>query len=189
MSNVYVAEHLLMNRRVAIKVLPLGRVKDRAYLERFYQEAKAAAKLDHPHIVRAYDVENEGDVHFLVMEYVPGCDLAALVKREGPLPYRQAAEYIRQAALGLAAAHRAGLVHRDVKPANLLVDEHGVVKILDLGLALLTSTDEYRARSLWNRTRMCWARQTTSPLSKPSIATVWTPGQTSIASVAPFTSC
>lgn len=145
MSNVYVAEHLLMNRRVAIKVLPLGRVKDRAYLERFYQEARAAARLDHPHIVRAYDVESEGDVHFLVMEYVPGCDLAALVRRQGPLPYRLAADYIRQAALGLAAAHRAGLVHRDIKPANLLVDEQGVVKILDLGLALLTTADETRA--------------------------------------------
>ena len=145
MSNVYVAEHLLMNRRVAIKVLPLGRVKDRAYLERFYQEARAAARVDHPNIVRAYDVENEGDVHFLVMEFIPGCDLATLVKREGPLDYRRAADYIRQAALGLAAAHRAGLVHRDIKPGNLLVDPQGVVKILDLGLALLTSANSSRA--------------------------------------------
>lgn len=145
MSNVYVAEHLLMNRRVALKVLPLGRVKDRAYLDRFYQEARAAARLDHPNIVRAYDVESEGDIHFLVMEFVPGCDLAALVRKQGPLPYRLAAEYIRQAAVGLAAAHRAGLVHRDIKPANLLVDEKGVVKILDLGLALLSSADEERS--------------------------------------------
>jgi len=145
MSNVYLAEHLLLNRRVAIKVLPLGRVKDRAYLERFYQEARAAARVDHPNIVRAYDVENEGDIHFLVMEYVPGCDLATLVTREGPLDYLRAAEYIRQAALGLSAAHRAGLVHRDIKPGNLLVDERGVVKILDLGLALLKSGDSDRA--------------------------------------------
>ncbi len=145
MSNVYLAEHLLLNRRVAIKVLPLGRVKDRAYLERFYQEARAAARVDHPNIVRAYDVENEGDIHFLVMEYVPGCDLATLVKREGPLDYLRAAEYIRQAALGLSAAHRAGLVHRDIKPGNLLVDERGIVKILDLGLALLKSGDSDRA--------------------------------------------
>jgi serine/threonine-protein kinase len=145
MSNVYVAEHLLLGRRVAIKVLPLSRVKDRAYLERFYQEARAAARVDHPNIVRAYDVENEGDVHFLVMEYVPGCDLATLVKREGPLDYCRAAEYIRQAAVGLEAAHRAGLVHRDIKPGNLLVDQNNVVKILDLGLALLTAGDDSRA--------------------------------------------
>lgn len=135
MSNVYLAEHLLMRRRVAIKVLPRNRVQDSSYLARFYREARAAAALDHHNIVRAYDIDNEGNNHFLVMEYVEGRDLEDIVRREGPLDYARAAEYIRQAALGLDHAHQAGLIHRDIKPANLLLTPQEVVKILDLGLA------------------------------------------------------
>ena len=135
MSSVYLAEHTLMRRRVAIKVLPKSRVKDTSYLGRFHREARAAAALDHRNIVRAYDVDNEGDVHFFVMEYVEGCDLQTMVKKEGPLDYVRAADYMRQAAEGLDHAHRAGLIHRDVKPANLLVDRQNAVKVLDLGLA------------------------------------------------------
>jgi len=135
MSHVYLAEHTLMQRRVAIKVLPKNRVKDSSYLGRFHREARAAAVLDHRNIVRAYDVDNDGDVHFLVMEYVEGRDLQTIVRSDGPLDYARAADYIRQAAEGLDHAHHAGLIHRDVKPANLLVDRHNVVKVLDLGLA------------------------------------------------------
>lgn len=135
MSNVYLAEHLLMRRRVAIKVLPRDRVQDSSYLARFYREARAAAALDHHNIVRAYDIDNEGNNHFLVMEYVEGRDLEDIVRHEGPLDYARAAEYIRQAALGLEHAHQAGLIHRDIKPANLLLTPQEVVKILDLGLA------------------------------------------------------
>ena len=135
MSTVYLAEHVLMRRQVAIKVLPKPRVKDTSYLSRFYREAQMAASLDHPNIVRAYDVDNDGETHFLVMEYVEGQDLQALVKKSGTLDYHVAADYIRQAACGLAHAHAAGLIHRDIKPANLLVDQHQVVKVLDLGLA------------------------------------------------------
>jgi serine/threonine-protein kinase len=141
MSNVYLAEHLLMRRRVAIKVLPKNRVEDTSYLERFRREAQAAAALDHRNIVRAYDIDNEGSNHFLVMEYVEGRDLQAIVQEEGPLDYARAAEYIRQAAEGLDHAHRAGLIHRDVKPANLLVDRSNVVKLLDLGLARFSDED------------------------------------------------
>lgn len=143
MSCVYLAEHVLMQRRVAIKVLPKNRVTDTSYLARFHREAQAAASLDHRNIVRAYDVDNEGDVHYLVMEYVEGRDLQQIVKQDGPLDYALAADYIRQAAEGLAHAHEAGLIHRDVKPANLLVDQKNVVKVLDLGLARFT--DEGRA--------------------------------------------
>lgn len=135
MSSVYLAEHPVMRRRVALKVLPTNRVADSSYLRRFHREARAVATLDHRHIVRAFDVDHDGDVHYLVMEYVPGRDLKTLVEQDGPLPSRVAAEYIRQAAEGLGHAHSAGLVHRDMKPANLLIDLRGTVKVLDLGLA------------------------------------------------------
>jgi serine/threonine-protein kinase len=135
MSSVYLAEHPLMRRRVAIKVLPKNRVNDSSYLARFHREARAVASLDHPNIVRAFDVDNEKDIHYLVMEYIEGHDLKTVVDRDGPLAYRTAADYMRQAADGLAHAHEAGLVHRDVKPANLLIDAKQVVKVLDMGLA------------------------------------------------------
>ncbi|MGW8256353.1 MAG: serine/threonine-protein kinase, partial [Thermoguttaceae bacterium] len=135
MSSVYLAEHVLMQRRSAIKVLPKNRVEDSSYLARFHREAQAAAALDHRNIVRAYDVDNDGPVHYLVMEYVEGYDLQRLVKEKGPFDYITAADFIRQAAEGLYYAHLAGLIHRDVKPANLLVDQRNVVKVLDLGLA------------------------------------------------------
>lgn len=135
MSAVYLAEHVNMQRRVAIKVLPKHRVNDSSYLARFYREARAVAALDHPNIVHAYDVDNELDTHYLVMEFVQGLDLQQMVKRQGALGYEAAADYIRQAADGLAHAHRIGLIHRDIKPANLLVDTQGTVKVLDLGLA------------------------------------------------------
>lgn len=135
MSCVYLAEHPLMRRRVAIKVLPKNLVHDSSYLARFHREARAVASLDHPNIVRAFDVDNDGDVHYIVMEYIEGHDLKIAVERQGPLAYRTAADYIRQAADGLAHAHQAGLVHRDVKPANLLIDNKQVVKVLDMGLA------------------------------------------------------
>ena len=137
MSSVYLAEHTLMRRLRAIKVLPRNRVDDSSYLERFHREAQATAALDHPNIVRAYDVDNQGKTHYLVMEYVPGRDLMTIVKDDGPLDYVSAAKYIYQSALGLQHAHDAAMVHRDVKPANLLVDESDSIKILDMGLALM----------------------------------------------------
>ncbi len=135
MSSVYLAEHVLMQRRVAIKVLPKNRVEDSSYLARFHREAQAAAALDHRNIVRAYDVDSDGGIHYIVMEYVEGRDLQHIVKEDGPLHYITAADYIRQAAEGLGHAHAAGLIHRDIKPANLLVDRKNTVKLLDLGLA------------------------------------------------------
>jgi WD40 repeat protein len=134
-GTVYLAEHQVMRRRVAIKVLPPFAASDQALLERFRREAQAVAALDHPHIVRAYDFRQEGPLHFLVMEYIHGENLHDRLKREGPLPVALACEYARQAALGLEHAFEHGLVHRDVKPGNLLVDKGGTVKILDLGLA------------------------------------------------------
>jgi serine/threonine protein kinase len=141
MSSVYLAEHTLMKRQRAIKVLPKSRVDDSSYLDRFHREAQATAALEHPNIVRAYDVDNEGNTHYLVMEFVPGSDLQTIVNNEGALAYEQAANYIAQAAEGLGYAHDQGLIHRDVKPANLLMDPDGVVKILDLGLALFSEEE------------------------------------------------
>ncbi|HND50922.1 MAG TPA: protein kinase, partial [Pirellulaceae bacterium] len=141
MSSVYLAEHRLMGQRRAIKVLPKSRVADSSYLARFIREAQATASLDHRNIVRAYDVDNEGDTHYLVMEYVAGKDLNTVVKDLGAerLGYEQIADFVAQAADGLQYAHEHKLIHRDVKPANLLVDERGVVKLLDLGLALISN--------------------------------------------------
>ncbi|MCA9142058.1 MAG: protein kinase [Planctomycetaceae bacterium] len=140
MGAVYLAEHQMMRRRCAIKVLPTKLISESSsVLDRFYLEAQAVAALDDPNIVRAYDVNKEmqgkREIHYLVMEYVDGCDLQVLVQRKGPLDYIQVADFTRQAASGLAHAHESGLIHRDIKPANLLIDERGTVKILDLGLA------------------------------------------------------
>src|SRR5205807_7253241 len=103
--------------------------------ERFRREVRAAARLQHPNIVTAFDAEQAGDVHFLVMEYVEGTTLAQVVGRRGPLPVAEACGYVRQAALGLQHAHERGMVHRDIKPQNLMRTPGGQVKILDFGLA------------------------------------------------------
>jgi serine/threonine protein kinase len=122
-----------MNRLVAVKVLPAN--MQPGALERFLREARASAALDHPNIVRAFDVDHEDRFHFLVMEFVDGPTLGDLVDGQGPLPIGSACQYAAQAALGLHHAHEAGWIHRDVKPGNLLVDRTGTVKVLDLGLA------------------------------------------------------
>lgn len=135
MGQVYKAVHRRMDRTVAIKVLPAAMMKDPAIVARFEREVRAAAKLNHTNIVTAYDADQANGVHFLVMEYVAGRDLAAMVDQQGPLPADKAVEYIVQAARGLDFAHKKGVIHRDIKPANLLVDGEDTVKILDMGLA------------------------------------------------------
>lgn len=142
MSSVYLAEHRMMKSRRAIKVLPKHRVNDTTYLARFRREAKATAALKHPHVVRAYDIDNVGDVHYIVMEYVDGPDLQQLVKDKGPLDCQQAARYIAQSADGLEHSHQIGLIHRDVKPGNVLIDPNEQAKVLDLGLALFSDDDQ-----------------------------------------------
>jgi serine/threonine protein kinase len=135
MGHVYLCEHQIMRRRVAIKVLPGRRANDPEALERFRREARAVAQLNHPNIVQGFDIDRDGAVHFLVMEYVDGSTLYNIVKKHGPMDLDRATHYIRQAALGLQHAHEAGLVHRDIKPSNVLLDRTGTIKILDLGLA------------------------------------------------------
>ena len=147
MGKVFLAEHVTMNRRVALKIVPRSIDKDPASLDRFFAEARAIAALDHPNIVQAYSVDNEMDRYFIVMEYVDGKDLQRMVEAGGPLGFDRAANYVRQAAEGLAHAHARNLVHCDIKPSNLLLNNQDVVKILDLGLARLNQSDEPRADS------------------------------------------
>jgi serine/threonine protein kinase len=143
MGSVYLCEHLFMRRRVAVKVLPTAKAEDPSALERFYREARAVAALDHPNIVRAYDIDQDEKLHFLVMEYIDGSSLQEIVKRFGPMDHRRAAHYIRQAAAGLHHAHlAAGLIHRDIKPGNILLDRRGTIKVLDMGLARFFNDDE-----------------------------------------------
>ncbi|HKB05313.1 MAG TPA: protein kinase [Gemmataceae bacterium] len=134
---IYLCEHRLLQRRVAVKVLLRERAQNEAGLMRFEREARAAAALDHPNIVRAFDVGREERLHYIVMEFVDGVSLRKLIEEGGPLPPAKAADFLRQAAEGMQHAHQAALVHRDIKPSNLMVTRDGVVKILDLGLALL----------------------------------------------------
>jgi serine/threonine-protein kinase len=141
MSSVYLAENTTFKQQVAIKVLPIKRVEQSSFLARFEREARAAFRLGHQNIARAFDLDTAGAVHFIVMEFIDGIDLHAKVKQEGPLGIRDAVDFIRQAAVGLDYAHGEGLVHRDIKPANLILDHKGVIRILDLGLALSDDDD------------------------------------------------
>jgi Protein kinase domain len=134
MGAVYLAEHRHMHRLVAIKVIRPGCLGNPQLVHRFRQEVEALARLSHPHIVTAHDADEAGGTHFLVMEFVEGESLDRLV-RQGPLPVHEACAYVRQAALGLQFAHAKGLVHRDIKPHNLMRCADGTVKILDFGLA------------------------------------------------------
>lgn len=134
MGQVFKAVHTMMGRECAIKVLPLNKSTPDA-IKNFTREIRTQAQLDHPNLVRAYDAGHDGNVHYLVTEYVPGTDLRQLVRREGPLDIQTAANVIRQAAHGLQYAHERGLIHRDVKPGNILVTPDGVAKVSDLGLS------------------------------------------------------
>lgn len=142
MGSVFLGEHKVMRHKVAIKVLAKRLVGRDTYIRRFEQEARAAAAVNHPCVVRAFDFDSSDDVHYLVMEFAEGEDLQKIVTRDGVLPIPVVAQCVLQTAEGLAAAHEAGLVHRDIKPSNLLVDSQGNVRILDLGLARILDDDE-----------------------------------------------
>lgn len=146
MGKVYKAKQVRLSRLVALKVVRNSLIANETALKRFQREAKAAAQLAHPNIVRLFDADQVGDRHFLAMEYVEGSDLSKLAKDGGTLPIGMACSFIRQAASGLQHAHDLGLIHRDIKPSNLLVttppknargEPGGVIKILDMGLARL----------------------------------------------------
>jgi tRNA A-37 threonylcarbamoyl transferase component Bud32/outer membrane protein assembly factor BamB len=142
MGIVYLARHVSLDRQVALKVLSNDRAQDKLHFDRFQREARAAAALDHPNIVRLHDISQGAGVHFLVMEYVDGTNIHDMITKTGALHYAQAVQYIAQAAAGLHHAHEKGFVHRDVKPANMMVTKTGVVKLLDLGLARSLTNEE-----------------------------------------------
>lgn len=139
MGRVFRAVHRRMDRIVALKVLPKEALASADAVERFHREVRAAAKLLHPNIAAAYDAGDRDGIHYLVMEYVDGEDLARYVQLHGPLPLAKAVDCVLQTARGLGYAHSHGVVHRDIKPANLLLSSDGVVKILDMGLARFDS--------------------------------------------------
>ena len=137
MGTVFKARHRRMKRIVALKVLAASLSQNPVFVKRFQREVETIACLGHPNVVMAYDADEANVGHFLVMEFVNGLDLAACVERSGPMSVAKAVDCILQSARGLAYAHSQGIVHRDVKPQNLLLAENGVVKVTDLGLARL----------------------------------------------------
>ncbi len=144
MGRVFKALHQRMERYVALKVLHEKAIDSPDAIERFHREVKAAARLHHPNIVAAYDADEDHGMHFLVMEYVEGRDLAKLVEK-GPLTLGKAVRHIAEAARALEYAHGEGVVHRDIKPANLLVNTKGSVKVLDMGIARIVATEAGQA--------------------------------------------
>ncbi len=135
MGQVFLGEHTIMKNRVAIKILPPARAAEPSALGRFYREARAAARLDHPNVVHTHDIDQDGNLHYIVMDYVEGPNLSDVVKRFGPLPLDRAISYTHQIASALDYAQHRKIVHRDIKPGNILIDRRGVARLLDLGLA------------------------------------------------------
>lgn len=138
MGQVYRARHSMMNREVAIKLMRPDTLNSVEHIQRFRREVEAAAQLTHPNIVNAFDAGEFDGHYFLVMEYVRGQDLRRRIRQSGPLSISLALNYLLQAAQGLEYAHKRGVIHRDVKPSNLLLSDDGTVKVLDLGLSLVT---------------------------------------------------
>ncbi len=139
MAIVYKAKCRLLNRYVAIKILRPEFTKDEQFVENFRRESQAAAGLSHPNIVSVYDVGQEGNIHFIVMELVEGKTLSELIEEKGRLDYKEAINITRQVASALSLAHKNQIVHRDIKPHNILITNTGVAKLADFGIAKAVS--------------------------------------------------
>ena len=141
MGQVYKARHRIMKRLVAIKIMHTARATNPNLVQRFYREVEAAARLSHPNIVPAYDAGEAPGGLYMAMEYVDGVDLSVILRKVGALSVNQAINITLQVARGLAYAHRHRVIHRDIKPGNILLDRDGTVKILDMGLARFTEEE------------------------------------------------
>ena len=141
-GRVFRAQHQLMGRMVALKVIAPQIASRASSIARFHREMRLIGRLDHPNVVRAFDADQIGDLLYIVMEYVPGRSLDHVVAERGSLSPSEVVNYMAQAALGLEHAHERGIVHRDVKPSNLLLSQEGQVKVLDLGLSALMEADK-----------------------------------------------
>ena len=136
MADVYLAYDVILKREVAVKVLKSDMADDDTALERFKREAGAVTKLSHPNIVDVYDVGDDGDKHYIVMEYIKGYTLKQLIKKRGPIPYKEAVWMMKQLAGALMEAHRNNVIHRDIKSQNVLIKDDGTIKLSDFGIAL-----------------------------------------------------
>lgn len=179
MGQVFKAVHHVMGRECAVKVVPARKATPDA-VAGFHREIRLLAKLDCTYLVRAYDAGKEGVVHYLATEYVPGMDLRRLIKSQGPLPQEQAARIIMQAAMGLEYAHGQGIVHRDVKPGNILVTPDGIVKVSDVGLAGFTANllDDPRAGKIVGTSDYLSPEQIRTPLQVGPVSDVYSLGCT-----------
>ncbi|AQS43899.1 Stk1 family PASTA domain-containing Ser/Thr kinase [Bacillus velezensis] len=141
MANVFLAEDIILEREVAIKILRFDFVNDIDFIRRFRREAQSASSLDHPNIVSIYDIGEEGDIYYIVMEYVEGMTLKEYITAHGPLHPKEALSVMEQIVSAIAHAHQNHIVHRDIKPHNILIDHLGHIKVTDFGIATaLTST-------------------------------------------------
>ena len=182
MARVYLATDRVLERQVAVKVLSQPYAQDPSFVERFQREARAAASLSHPNIVAVFDSGTDGELQYLVMEHVPGESLAELLARQGRLAPRPAVELAIQVCAALAAAHAQGLVHRDVKPGNVLVGDDGRVKVTDFGIVKAAEATTLTG------TGWCWARPPTCRPSRPRVGR-WMPARTCMGSGVCCMSC
>lgn len=179
MGQVFKAVHTVMGRPSAVKVLPLEKSTPESRAS-FLREIRLQAGLDCPYLVRAFDAGHDGNVHYLVTEFVPGTDLRRMVRQHGPLPMNRAAGIIRQAALGLHYAHGLGLIHRDVKPGNILVTPEGQAKVSDVGLATwsMSQDDDPRAGKIVGTADYLSPEQIRNPLSVQPASDIYSLGCT-----------
>ena len=158
MGAVYKGYDPLLDRTVAVKILAPHLVWEQAFLERFLREARAAARLQHPNIIPVHDVGQEGDNYYFVMAYLPGPSLKQLIAQKGRLAPAEALSILRQLASALDYAHSKGLIHRDVKPANVMFNEQGQAVLTDFGIVKAAAESRLRGRGLPSARLTIWRR-------------------------------